>query len=367
MHRFRRSASLSLLALVSVGVGLCPAPAGATTEPDDDGASSDADSAGSTEATGNGIEMDPSRRDWLEFADDADSDTFAGGAELADLVDGNRVIMIGDSVMASTSARYAGEMCDNVVVQGWDVEVDAETGRFVDFGDKVLDERLHDDFDAAVVMLGNNYGADPAVYEEHLRDIVERLGPRPIVLSTVSVFQENRVEVNDAIYEVAEEHDNVRVLDWAGETARYPVLTGGDGLHLTDLGRARFADMVAEELGEAPGFGDGVCLPSSFTDDSAGTGNTGPTEGQVTMPPSPSPATTSPPVSPGTTQPAGSGPPDTTDGGGGGDTTVPSVTEPPATDPPATDPPVTAPPTVAPTNPPATQPPAAEPPPASTP
>ena len=76
------------------------------------------------------------------------------------------------------------------------------------------------------------------------------------MLSTVSVFQANRVEVNDVIYEIAQDFDNVRVLDWAGETAEYPVLTGGDGLHLTDLGRARFADMVAEELGDAPGFGE---------------------------------------------------------------------------------------------------------------
>jgi hypothetical protein len=330
-------------------VGVPAAPAFATTEPDD-GGSSDSDT---TEPTGNGIETDPSRRDWLEFAEDADPETFAGGADAADLVDGNRVIMVGDSVMASTSSRYGGEMCDSVVEEGWDVEVDAETGRFIDFGGKVLDQRLQDDFDVAVIMLGNNYGADPGVYEDYLRDIVEQLEPRPIVLSTVSVFQANRVEVNDVIYEIARDFDNIRVLDWAGETADNPVLTGGDGLHLTDLGRARFADMVAEELGDAPGFGEGQCLRSSFTDDSAGTGNTGPIEGQVTMPPNvptnpnPNPETTVPIPQPTLST-------ETTDGGGGGETTMPS--EPPTeTQPPATDPPVTVPPTEPP--PPPTEPP----------
>ena len=39
--------------------------------------------------------------------------------------------MVGDSVMASTSSRYGGEMCNSVVEEGWDVEVDAETGRIV--------------------------------------------------------------------------------------------------------------------------------------------------------------------------------------------------------------------------------------------
>ena len=57
-------------------------------------------------------------------------------------------------------------------------------------------------------------------------------------------------------------HDNVRVIDWAGETAKDPALLGGDGLHLSDLGRARFAALLADELGRAPGgYGtEGECL-----------------------------------------------------------------------------------------------------------
>ena len=76
--------------------------------------------------------------------------------------------MIGDSIMASTSRRYGGEMCQELVPRGWEVEMDAETGRFVDFGDRVLDSRLDAEWDVAVVMLGNNYGADKAVFEEYL-------------------------------------------------------------------------------------------------------------------------------------------------------------------------------------------------------
>ena len=341
MNRFRRTAPLVLFVFASVGLG---ARVAATTEPDDP-SESDA-------------EVDPARHEWLDFTEDADPGTFAGGADVADLVDGNRVIMIGDSVMASTASRYGGEMCDSVIEEGWDVEIDAETGRFIDFGEKVLDERLHDDFDVAVIMLGNNYGADPDVYEEHLREIVELLESRPIVLSTVSEFQPNRADVNDVIYEIAQDFDNIRVLDWSAETAKYPALTGGDGLHLSDLGRARFADMVAEELGDAPGFGGGNCLQSSFTDDSAGTGNTGPIEGQVTMPPStqasnpnPNPNPTPEPTVP---NPQPTSPPDTSDGGG--DTTPPAPTDPPpvVTDPPpvVTDPPPPPPPPPPPTDPP---------------
>jgi len=309
--------------------------AGADDTESDDSPSTTDDSAADPDESS----VDPAREDWLDFAADADSDSFAGGAQLADLVEGARVLMIGDSLMASTSSRYGGEMCETVTPEGWDVEVDAETGRFIDFGADVLDDRLDENFDVVVIMLGNNYGANPDVFEEMLRDQVDRIDGRPTVLSTVTVFQPNRADVNDIIYDIAKDHDNVRVIDWAGETAENAALTGGDGLHLTDLGRARFADMVAAELGDAPeldGFDDGACLYSAFTDDSVGTTNTGPVEGQVTPPP--------------TTQASN----------GGGQNTSPPVTAPPATQPPPTEPPPTQPP---PTQPPPTQPPPTVPPP----
>ena len=134
--------------------------------------------------------------------------------------------MIGDSIMASTSRRYGGEMCEELVPRGWEVEIDAETGRFVDFGDRVLDARLDAEWDVAVVMLGNNYGADKAVFEEYLTDIVDRLAPRPTVLLTVTEFRPDRAEVNEVIYDIAADNDNVRVVDWAGETADDPALVG---------------------------------------------------------------------------------------------------------------------------------------------
>ena len=180
----------------------------------------------------------------------------------------------------------------------------------------MLDERLHDDFDVAVIMLGNNYGADPGVFEEYLRDIVEQLDPRPIVLSTVSVFQANRVEVNDVIYEIAQDFDNVRVLDWAGETAEYPVLTAGDGLHLTDLGRARFADMVAEELGDAPGVRRGRVPPELVHGRLGRHGEHRPDRGSGDDAAERARRTRQPDrPEPGDGRPLGTGP-DTTDGGG---------------------------------------------------
>ena len=55
---------------------------------------------------------------------------------------GNRILIIGDSIMASTSSRYGGQMCDALVPLGWEVAVEAEPSRFIDFGNRVLDKVL---------------------------------------------------------------------------------------------------------------------------------------------------------------------------------------------------------------------------------
>jgi hypothetical protein len=197
-----------------------------------------------------------------------------GAVPIGSLVDGNRVMLIGDSIMASTSRRYSNDMCEVLVPIGWQTEVNAETGRFIDFGDEVLDERLSAGWDTVVIMLGNNYNGDQASFQAEMRDLVVRLSPRPVVLLTVTEFRPDRREVNDAIWAIAAEFDNVRVVDWATVTVDADDLLGDDGLHLTDRGRTALAFQVGLALGRAP-LQPGSCLRSTFTDDSAGSVNGG--------------------------------------------------------------------------------------------
>lgn len=365
MSRFHRTLCAAVvLAVFGVAIPFLAGAAGspqlvtsATSEPD-----------GSTPVTSE-PHGSPARQRWLESTDGADPDSFAGGAPLRQLVDGRRVLMIGDSIMASTSRSYGGEMCNELVPRGWEVEVDAESGRFVDFGERVLDARLDAGWDVAVVMLGNNYGSDQAVYEEHLHHIVERLSPRPTVLLTVTEFRDDRQDVNETIYEVAADFDNVGVVDWASETSDAPELVGGDGLHLSDAGRVRYADLVGRRLGRAPGSGEGECLGSDYTDDSAVTDPGGTVQGQVVPPTTPTNgggdddtggddgggggvgggATTVPP-------PATEAPDDGGGDGGGGGTQPPEPTPttaapPPPSAPPPPPPPTTSPPTAPPPQP----------------
>jgi hypothetical protein len=192
---------------------------------------------------------------------------------VSELVNGNRVIAIGDSILASTSTRYGGEMCAALTELGWSVEVDAEPGRFVRFGNQVLRQRLtestpeDEDFDAAIVHLGSNYGSDRDEYYDELNEILFRLAPRPTLLLTVTEYRPAWAEVNSVIDELSALYDNVIVIDW-GKIARTPGVLSRDGLHPGNEGEAVLVEQLAVALGRA-GTTPGDCLRSSFTDDSA--------------------------------------------------------------------------------------------------
>ena len=223
--------------------------------------------------------------------------------------EGNRVILLGDSVSASTSRRYTNDMCEALVPLGWRVELNAETGRFVEFGHDVLDERLAEGWDVGVILLGNNYRGDPLDYGEELEGLIERLSPGRVVLLTGSEFDPSRAEVNAVVFEMAQRHDNVLLVDWGATTAANPALTGADGLHLTDSGRAALAAEVALAMGPAPQT-PGKCLDTEYVDDS-----NGPVDGTTTTTTirrtnrTPTTATTDPP--PPTTDPPDTDPPTT--------------------------------------------------------
>ena len=193
---------------------------------------------------------------------------------LGELVAGNRAIMIGDSIFASTAPRFSGSMCERLNEAGWDVEIDAEPGRFIAFAVDVLDARFAPenglDWDLAVMFFGSNFNGSPTNFRSTLESLLDRLSPRPILLLTVTEFQQSRIEVNEIIREVAAEAQNVQILDWARITAAEPGLLNSDGLHLSAAGKNRITTEMALALGTAPTLatnGEGECLPTLFTED----------------------------------------------------------------------------------------------------
>jgi hypothetical protein len=193
---------------------------------------------------------------------------------VGDIVAGNRVIVIGDSILASTAPRFGGSMCDRLTSAGWTVEIDAEPGRFLRFADRVLDRRLEPAdgsmWDAAVLFFGSNFDGDREGFADLLDELLDRLSPRPVVLLTVTEFRSDRVAVNEIIRSATVSSADRFLIDWARITAAEPRLLSGDGLHLSESGRNRIVTEVALALGAAPTLtvaGEGECLPTEFTED----------------------------------------------------------------------------------------------------
>ena len=301
---------------------------------------------------------------------------------IGEQVAGNRFLAVGDSIFAATSRRYGNEMCAGLEPSGWAVQVEAEAGRFIEFGTKVVNRLVSeevsdadDDWDAAAVFLGTNYRGDKAKYEQELREILDRLAPRPTLLYTVTEYRSNWSEVNDTIDLVGADYDNVTIIDW-GEVAKTPGVLRSDGLHPSDEGSKILVELTAAALGRAPG-GEGECLRSVNTDDSAISGGNGTPQlggnsssgsgssgggssgggsssrttttttrpssgGSTTTTPGGTPTTTRPGGTPTTTRPGGSPTTTTTPGGSPTTTTQPSgATTTPATTTPATTAPAT--------------------------
>lgn len=185
-------------------------------------------------------------------------------------VRGPRVLMIGDSILASTSSRYGNEMCDVLVPLGWQVEIEAEASRFAEFGKTVLNQRLDAGWDTALVFLGTNFDGNIDAYERDMRRIFDLLTPRPFVVVTTPLFRSSQSDVNNVIHSLADEYEDVTVLEWA-EIAKNPGVLSKDHIHLSSNGRAVFAAAVARAFGFAPPA-TGTCLPSVFQNDSAGAG-----------------------------------------------------------------------------------------------
>ena len=276
---------------VTVGTDDDGAPSGSAApvgSADVDGSTSGGTSSGGTSSTGTAAGRDvppapPGAASSAQVAAALPVDDDGAPAEaLGERASGGRLLVIGDSVLASVADGAGGELCPALVPLGWQVEVDAEAGRPVEFGERVLEERLpddvaaDDDWDAAVVQLGgDDGGGDPERYFDGLNEVLYWLAPRPTLVLTVGGPGPGRAGVNDAIERLDGLYGNVTVLDWAS-LAEVDGVVGRDGSSPTPAGRATLVEALSTALGSVDGGSGGACLPGgSFDDATAGAGGDG--------------------------------------------------------------------------------------------
>ena len=109
---------------------------------------------------------------------------------------GDRMILIGDSILASMAPRYGNDMCSALVPLDWQAEIDAEVSRQINFANSVLAARRSAGWDAAVIALGTNFNRNYSDYLKQLERAIKTLGTIPIVLVTVSERSQVDVKVN---------------------------------------------------------------------------------------------------------------------------------------------------------------------------
>jgi hypothetical protein len=252
-QRSYRSAVLAALLLVAVACG-----------------SSDSDGATTTAANGTvaGIGNLPDQVSTI--AVDPSSETSAPiesrPLTVGELSNGPRLLMIGDSIFAAVSRRYSNMACDRLVPLGWQVAVEAERGRFIDLGLRIVKKKLPQGFDAAVLFLGTNYGKKQDVYKEYLDKILDELAPRPVIILTATEYKPFMQEVNAVIEEEVRTRDNLWLVDWR-EISKTPGVLWKDGIHPVDAGNVVLMDSIIEVLGNAPGSDPGECLKVEFKED----------------------------------------------------------------------------------------------------
>ena len=206
------------------------------------------------------------------------------GAMLGAVAKGNRLLMIGDSILSSIAKRYGNEACGLLVPQGWNVVLEAEAGQFAEFGMDVLDKRWNEGWDAVVVELGTNYDGNKDRYRRAMDKIFATIGETPVVLLNTTVFRDKQKEVNAIIDELVAAHPTATLLDWAAISAVRSV-RGGDGIHPSPSGRVVLATAIARAAGVAP-TSPGDCMKVYFQDDSRVLREVMPSENDTTIPPS---------------------------------------------------------------------------------
>lgn len=153
-----------------------------------------------------------------------------------------QVTLLGDSIMvAAESALY--EYIPDCVVN-------AKEGRqLVEAMDILYDmDAAGEIYDTVVIGLGSN---SPFPIEEG-EEVLDFLGSDRTIywVTCYGRYLDWQDETNDLIWALAEEYDNLHVLDWSAVAPENPSwIRSDDGIHLTPDGTVGYARFVAEGIG----------------------------------------------------------------------------------------------------------------------
>ena len=147
-----------------------------------------------------------------------------------------QITVIGESVTLGAAGTLRDHYGDRVAI-------DAVEGRSVRDGIELVEQLAEQSQlrPTVVVHIGNN-GAIPPGGLERVADAVG--SERVLVLVTVRVPRRWEAQVNDEIRRIVSERPAIRLADWHAITGAESGLLVDDGVHLTDAGQQRYAQML---------------------------------------------------------------------------------------------------------------------------
>lgn len=144
---------------------------------------------------------------------------------------------IGDSVMlAASDALYA--MFPNSVF-------DAEFGRSIDKGEKILEQKEANNELGDCVFLSLITNTSLNVTEDKVENLISHCDGRPVFFTTTYGIDPTS---NGVMKSVVARHQNVYIIDWGSLASQHPEWIMSDGLHPNEEGAKAYAQLVHDEI-----------------------------------------------------------------------------------------------------------------------
>lgn len=152
--------------------------------------------------------------------------------------EGEGITLIGDSLTLDVDS-YVKLLLPGIVVDG-------KVGRQMSRAQEVVDElRAKGQLgDHIIIELGSN----GVFNKSKLRSLLDSLQTKQIYLVTTRVPKSWQNTVNDALKEVGNEYQNVKIIDWYSASENRSELFAHDGVHLTPEGARYYASLLVEQL-----------------------------------------------------------------------------------------------------------------------
>ena len=150
-----------------------------------------------------------------------------------------RVILIGDSVPAGAIEQFY-----EIFPNGY---IDAEVGRQIYVADDVYLDAVANGVEGEFVVFSS--GDNGVATEEQVLDLINCVGEgKRVYLVTTRVPLELQDLNNALFWEIADQYENVEVIDWYGYSTGHDEYFWADGTHLRPEGAEAYVTMVREAI-----------------------------------------------------------------------------------------------------------------------